>query len=130
MIVAGALVALLILVAAALPFLLDVERYRPSIEQAIAGATGRAVTIGPMRLTLFPAAELTAAGFSIGEDPRFGTEPFLRAKRRLVVEALIIDGPAVRLVRDAKGEWNYASLVRPKDGEKAPAGSGAVGRGG
>src|SRR5882724_9399 len=124
MIVAGALVALLILVAAALPFLLDVERYRPSIEQAIAGATGRAVTIGPMRLTLFPAAELTAAGFSIGEDPRFGTEPFLRAKRllvrvqlwplftrRLVVEALIIDGPAVRLVRDAKGEWNYASLV-------------------
>ncbi|MBI3451222.1 MAG: AsmA family protein [Acidobacteria bacterium] len=138
LIVLGAIVALLVVAAAALPFLLDVERYRPSIEGAIAGATGRAVTIGPMRLTFFPAAELTAVGFSIGEDPRFGSEPFLKAQRllvrvqlwplltrRLVVEALIIDEPAVRLVRDARGEWNYASLT--KGVQKAPGGSGGGG---
>ena len=64
-----------------LPKVLNPERYRPRIEQMLTDVTGRKVTIGTMHLHVFPVPGITADGFTLGEDPAFGTEPFLKADR-------------------------------------------------
>src|SRR5437867_705434 len=139
LVAAAAVAVLLIVTGIALVFLLDVDRCRPDIEKAIAAKTGRDVKVGRLQLRLFPVTELQAGGFTIGEDPRFGTEPFLKADRLFVrvdlwpllsrhlrVDALTIDAPRIRLVRDADGRWAYASLLEgSREGGGAPSQGGA-----
>ena len=48
-----AIVALLILVVIALPFIIDVNQFRPQIESTLAKAIGREVKLGDMKLSLF-----------------------------------------------------------------------------
>ena len=117
-----------------LPKVLNPERYRPRIEQMLTDVTGRKVTIGTMHLHVFPVPGITADGFTLGEDPAFGTEPFLKADRidarvrlmplfssRLDVISFDIDKPVAQLHRDDKGRWNLASLI-----EKAGSGEAAA----
>ena len=117
-----------------LPKVLNPERYRPRIEQMLTDVTGRKVTIGTMHLHVFPVPGITADGFTLGEDPAFGTEPFLKADRidarvrlmplfssRLDVISFDIDKPAAHLHRDDKGRWNLVSLI-----EKAGSGEAAA----
>jgi len=116
-----------------LPKLLSPETYRPRLEQMLADLTGRSVAIGPMRLHVFPVPGITADGFTLGEDPSFGTEPFLKADRidarirlmplfssRLDVVSFDIDKPVARLRRDARGRWNLVSLME-RAGSQAAA---------
>jgi len=149
------LVVLLVAAGAALILLIDVDRYRTDIEQAISAKTGRDVKVGRLHLKLFPATELRADGFTIGEDPRFGSVPFLKADRlfvrvklwpllshRLLVDSLTIDAPKISLVSDRQGRWAYATLMEASKGgagtppgnapraSGAPAGGGAGAKGG
>ena len=129
-VVAVVLVVVVLAAAVILPKMLNPERYRPRIEQMLADVTGRTVAIGTMHLHVFPVPGITADGFSLGEDPAFGTEPFLKADRidarvrliplfssRLHVTSFDIDKPVAHLNRDAKGRWNIVSLI-----EKAGSG--------
>ena len=75
------LAALAVAAALILPRLLSPETYRPRLEQLLADLTGRSVVIGPMRLHVFPVPGIEADGFTLGEDPAFGAEPFLKADR-------------------------------------------------
>ena len=82
LIIAAIVVAVAAITAAViLPKVLNPERYRPRIEQMLTDVTGRKVTIGTMHLHVFPVPGITADGFTLGEDPAFGTEPFLKADR-------------------------------------------------
>lgn len=130
----GVLVIIGVAAAIFLPRLLDVETHRPAIERAIAAATGRAVKLGPLKLRIFPVPELTASGLTIGEDPAFGTEPFLETDRlqirvkllpllarRMSVESLTVERPQVRIRRDRDGRWSVLTL-----GVAVPTGPGAT----
>ena len=143
LIAAGVLAVLAIVAALILPRLLNPETYRPRVEQMLAEVTGRKVTIGPMRLHVFPVPGITADGFSLGEDPAFGTEPFLKADRidarvrlmplfssRLDVLSFDIEKPAAHLQRDAKGRWNLISLMEKAAAKPAAASSAAATGGG
>ena len=126
-----------------LPKVLNPERYRPRIEQMLTDVTGRKVTIGTMHLHVFPVPGITADGFTLGEDPAFGTEPFLKADRidarvrlmplfssRLDVISFDIDKPVAQLHRDDKGRWNLASLIeKAGSGEAAAEGTAPAGGG-
>ena len=48
-------------------WVLQVDRYRPQVVEAIEKATGLPVTIGDLDLVLFPTPHLNAHDFSIGE---------------------------------------------------------------
>jgi AsmA protein len=123
LIITGCIVGILILVIVALPFLVDVNHFRPMIEAQAQQALGRPVQIGNMSLSLL-AGGVTAENISIGEDPKFGQQPFLRAKsldvgvemmplllsRTLHVTGLTLREPEVRLVKSAGGRWNFSSL--------------------
>jgi AsmA protein len=122
-----------------LPRLANPEIYRPRIEQMLAEVTGRSVVVGPMRLRVFPTPRVTADGFTLGEDPAFGTEPFLKASRidarirwmpllssKLDVVSFDVEKPKASLVRDAQGRWNLVSLMSRAAAAPTPSGGAAA----
>ncbi|MEP6961922.1 MAG: AsmA family protein, partial [Acidobacteriota bacterium] len=124
----AAVVALLLAVLLALPFLIDADRFRPLLQQQLSQALGRQVTIGHLSLSLLSGG-VSAADLAISEDPAFGTAPFLEAKslnagvslkdlifsRQLNVQNATVDGAHVSLLQKENGDWNFSSLggVKP-----------------
>ena len=135
LIVGGAVLLILAIAAAVvLPRILNPETYRPRLQQMLADATGRTVSVGPMRLHVFPVPGIVADGFTLGEDTAFGTEPFLKADRiearvrlmplfssRLDVLSFDIEKPVANLHRNAAGKWNLISLMERAGGSQAAA---------
>jgi AsmA protein len=132
LIAVGVLVVLLIIV----PFLIPVNRFRPTIEERASAALGRKVQVGDLSLSLLRGA-LTAKDLSIGDDPKFSPSPFLTAKslsvgvemmplifsKQLNVTGITIDEPQVTLLKNPKGDWNYSS-IGGNSGGGAPASAG------
>src|SRR3954469_2441736 len=71
MIVAGAVAVMLVLLVLILPYLLDVDRYRPMIVQAIQKQTGRTATLGKIHARLFPQIGVVIQGFQLGNPAGF-----------------------------------------------------------
>jgi uncharacterized protein involved in outer membrane biogenesis len=77
------------------------------------------VEVRQFSASLFPSPQLDAYGVSVGEDPAFGQEYFLRAERlsaglrwigllrgRFELGTLQLERPSLILVRDKEGRWN------------------------
>ena len=121
--IAGAAIAVLLLLAIALPFLIDANRFRPALESRLSQALGRDVKVGNLKLTLLSGG-VTADDLSIADDPAFGQTPFVQAKafhvgvdlpalifsRKLTVTSLTIDQPQIWLLQSPCGDWNFSSL--------------------
>jgi AsmA protein len=127
--IAGIAVALVLLVALALPFFINANQFRPVLEERLTAALGREVKIGDLKLSVFSGGA-SASDVTIADDPAFSKDPFLRAKelavgvelwplimsRQLNVTSLTIDQPEITLRQSPAGEWNFSSL-----GGKTPA---------
>lgn len=72
-------VAVLIVLLVVVPFLIPVDKFRPTIEQKASQALGRQVQFGSLSLSLI-SGSLSAEDLSIGDDVKFSTSPFLTAK--------------------------------------------------
>ena len=121
--VVGIVVVLLIIVAIALPFLVNVNSFRPQIESNLSSALGRPVKVGNLSLSIF-SGSVKADQLSIADDPKFSSAPFIQAKtlqvgvellplifsKQLNVTNLGIDHPEITLLRDREGVWNFSSL--------------------
>ena len=119
----GILSGVLVLVVIAVPFFLNVNDFRPTLEARLTTALGREVKLGNLRLRLLH-GEVTADDLSVAEDPAFGKPAFLKASslhvgvelwpflfaRKLIVTDLTIDQPEVLLVQSKSGDWNFSSL--------------------
>src|ERR1043166_9455365 len=119
LIAVGVLVVLLIIT----PFLIPVNRFRPTIEEKASAALGRKVQVGDLSLSLLGGA-LTAKDLSIGDDSTFSPSPFVTAKslsvgvemmplifsKQLNVTGITIDEPQVTLPKNPAGDWNYSSI--------------------
>jgi len=119
----GIVVALLIVVAIALPFVIDVNAFRPRIESTLSDALGRPVKVGQLHLSIL-SGSVGADQLSIGDDPKFSQAPFIQAKslkvgvevmplifsKQLNVTNLTIEEPDVTLLRNREGVWNFSSL--------------------
>ncbi len=131
---AGVVVAVLVVIVLALPFLIDANAFRPRLESNLTGALGRAVKLGELKLELLSGG-VTASDLSIEDDPAFGPSPFLRAKqlkvgvelatlifsRKLNVTGLTIDQPEIVMVESSPGVWNFSSLGRASHAKPAAA---------
>jgi AsmA protein len=121
--VIGVVIAVLIVALIALPFVIDVNTFRPQIEAELTTVLGRQVKIGNMSLSLL-GGSLAADDLAIADDPAFSHQPFVKAKalnvgvqlmplifsKVLNVTDLTIDRPQVSLVRNAAGKWNFSSI--------------------
>src|SRR5580704_6799864 len=65
------LFVVLLLIVLAVPYFVNVDRYRDTISEAIAKQTGRKVTLGPIHARLFPGAGVTVSDLHIGNPPGF-----------------------------------------------------------
>lgn len=119
----GIVLGVLVLALIAVPFFLNVNDFRPTLETRLTTALGREVKLGNLRLRLLR-GEVTADDLSVAEDPAFGKPAFLKASslhvgvelwpflfsRKLIVTDLTIDQPEVVLVQSKSGDWNFSSL--------------------
>jgi len=122
-------VAILLVIAAALPFLIDANQFRPRLEAALAQALAREVKLGDLKLSIFSGG-VAAADLSIADDRSFSKTPFIQAKslkvsvelqplifsKELNVTGIEIQNPEIALIQSDTGTWNFASL-----GAKGPA---------
>jgi AsmA protein len=119
----GIVVAVLLVAAIALPFLVNVNSFRPQIESRLSEALGRPVTVGNLSLSLLSGG-VRADQLSIADDPKFSNAPFIKAKslkvgvelmplifsKQLNVTEIVIDEPEIALLRNQAGIWNFSSL--------------------
>jgi AsmA protein len=123
LIVISVVVLVLIVAGAGALMLVDVNHFRPQIQNTLSQALGREVTLGKLHVSVWSGA-LDADDIRIGDDPAFGTQPFVTAQslelgvrlwpllvhRELHVTSLTLDHPGVRLAQNRKGDWNFATL--------------------
>jgi len=90
------------------------------------GSFGRPVQVGRFSMQILPIPELDAEGVTIGEDPAFGHEYFLRAERMTArfrwlgllgghfeFGTMSLTKPSLILVRTAEGRWNLERWLPP-----------------
>ncbi len=119
---AAVIVAILILGGGAL-MLVDVNHFRPQIQARLSNALGREVTLGKLHVSVW-SGSLDADNIRIGDDPAFGSQPFVSAQslalgirlwpllvhQQLRITSLTLDNPSVRLLQNPSGRWNFASF--------------------
>jgi AsmA protein len=125
-------IALLIVIAIAVPFFVDANTFRPKLESELTEALGRPVRVGNLTLSLLSGG-VSADDISIADDPGFSKSPFVQAKslkvgvelvplifsKTLNVTELTLNQPEIGLVKSESGDkWNFSSL-----GGKNPAAS-------
>ena len=128
-----ALVLVLVLVVLAVPYFLNVDRYRDTIADAITKQTGRKVTLGPIHARLFPGAGVTVADLHIGNPAGFPEGDLLSADEigvnvalaplmhgTIHVNSVDVVHPRLTVLTNSKGENNY-TFTEPSS---APAKSG------
>ena len=131
------LLVVLLLVALAVPYFLDVDRYRGTIADAIAKQTGRKVTLGPIHARLFPGVGVTVTELHIGNPAGFPTGDLVSADAIGVnvaiapllhgvihVNSVDLVRPKLILLTDSSGRNNYTfestdSAVPPKSGDSS-----------
>ncbi len=127
-----ALVVVLILAVLAVPYFLDVDRYRDTITAAIEKQTGRKVTVGAIHARLFPGAGVTVADLHVGNPSGFPNGDLVGADEIRVNVALapLLHGtihvnsvdlvrPKLTLLTNSSGRNNYT--FGPPETAPAPA---------
>jgi AsmA protein len=128
--------AVVIVALLVVPFLVNVNTFRPMLESELSSALGRKVTLGHLSLSLWSGG-LVANNVTVADDPQFGSAPFFQAKslrigvqmgtllfhHQLVVEQFVADSPQIHLIENQNGMWNFSSLGSGNPGAPQQASS-------
>lgn len=133
LIVLAVIVIVIIAAAAGALLLVDANHFRPQIQTALSNAMGRPVTLGKLHVSVM-SGSLDADNIAIGDDPKFGKQPFVSAKsfavgvrlwpliahQQLRVTSLTLDQPSVRLIQNRAGQWNFSSFAAAAPDKSTP----------
>ena len=105
---------------------LRTHRVRAAMTARLERTFGRRVDVRTFSASLLPLPSLDAEGITVGEDPAFGNEYFLRADRlsarlrllplflgRFEFGTLSLDRPSLILVKNSEGRWNLERWLPP-----------------
>jgi AsmA protein len=139
--IGGIALAILLLILIVLPFVINVNRFRPQVESEASAALGRQVTVGNLSLSLL-SGTVEADNIAIADDPGFSKSPFVTARALKVgveviplifskfnVTYITLEEPQITLLKTANGKWNFSSIgeaaakkqPQPKSGGAAPS---------
>ncbi|HEY7096439.1 MAG TPA: AsmA family protein [Terriglobales bacterium] len=121
--IVGIVVAVLLVILIAIPFLIDVNSFRPKIEAEVSQALGRKVALGNLSLSILT-GNVGVDNISIADDPAFSKSPFVTAKslkvgveimplifsKEINVTGIVLDSPQINLWKAASGTWNFSSI--------------------
>jgi AsmA protein len=130
----GIVLVVLLLVVIALPFVINVNTFRPKLESDLSAALGRDVKVGNLSLSILTGS-VGAQDLSIADDPAFSKDPFIRAKSLKVgveimplifskavhVTDLTLEEPQISLLKSTAGKWNFSSLGKNAHPAAAPS---------
>jgi uncharacterized protein involved in outer membrane biogenesis len=117
-----------ILVAAQIAASISVRtpRVRNYFSARLEDAFGRPVQVKHFNVEILPSPRIYASGVTVGEDPAFGYEYFLRAEQltaglrwsgflrgRFEFGTLNLAQPSLTLVRNSEGRWNLEDWLPP-----------------
>jgi AsmA protein len=119
----GIAILAVIVILLVLPFLIPVNKFRPTVEQQATQALGRKVTVGNLSLSIL-GGSLGMNDLTISDDQKFNSGPFLTAKevkvgvelmplifsKELNVTEISIVNPQVVMLKDPSGKWNFSSI--------------------
>jgi uncharacterized protein involved in outer membrane biogenesis len=101
-------------------------RVRNYFSARLEDAFGRPVQVKHFNIEILPSPRIYASGVTVGEDPAFGYEYFLRAEQltaglrwsgflrgRFEFGTLSLDQPSLTLVRNSEGRWNLEDWLPP-----------------
>src|SRR5882724_5164671 len=121
-----AVVALVVVSQAGVSALVRTRRVHGFLTRQLERAFGRSVEVAHFNVLLLPSPQVNADRITIGEDPAFGNEYFLRADRltaglrwtgllraHFEFGTLSLSRPSLILVRDAQGRWNLERWLPP-----------------
>ena len=129
-------VLVLIVVLFVLPFLIPVNKFRPTIEEKATEALGRKVELGNLSLSILRGS-LGIDAISIADDPKFSNGPFLTAKsvrvgvelmplifsQQVNVTDVEIVNPQVVMLKNPSGQWNFSSIGESRSAPKSTSSS-------
>ena len=130
--VGGIIFGVLIVILFAIPFFINANQFRGTIETSLTASLGRAVKVGDLHLSLLTSS-VGADDLAIADDPHFSRDPFLTAKslkvgvelmplltsKKVNVSSITIDKPQVTLLRDQAGRWNFSTLGGSNNAKKS-----------
>src|SRR5215475_8370810 len=128
LIISGIVVAVLLLVVVLAPLFINVDSFRPQLEQKLSAALNRHVQIGKLEASILSGGA-SASNISIADDPAVNKGPFLTASsvkvgvelmplifsRQLKVTSITVQKPEITLLKNAAGKWNYSTLGAGKE---------------
>jgi len=121
--ITGIAIAILLVILLVLPFLINVNSYRPKIEAEAGNALGRQITIGNLSLSLL-SGTVEAENITIMDDPAFSKSAFITANslkvgielwplifsKQLNVTGIELEHPEIKLLKASNGTWNFSSM--------------------
>ena len=133
-IVAAVIVVVIVAAAIVLMLVVDPNRYRGDIIEAVKQQTGRDLKIeGKLSLSLFPWIGLETKRLELSNAPGFGNEPFAVVessatkvellpllRKQIIVDAVRLNGLKLHLARNAKGKTNWDDLTSQGGAKPAP----------
>jgi len=125
-------VVVVLLILVILPFVIPVNKFRPTIEAKASEALGRKVQLGDLSLSIL-GGSLGIDDLSVSDDPKFSSSPFLTARKvkvgveliplifsqQLNVTEVRIVEPQVTMLKDPSGRWNFSSIGGNKSASSA-----------
>lgn len=110
------------------------RRVSRALTARLEAAFGRPVQVGQYDFSLWGGPRIEADSVTVGEDPRFGNEYFLRAQQvtatlrwqslllgRIAFGTFSLEGPSLNVVT-AEGRWNLADWLPQRSAGSAGAG--------
>jgi len=122
--------------------LVRTARARAFLTRQLRSSFGRDVEVRQFSASLLPSPQLDAYGISVGEDPAFGHEYFLRTEHlsaglrwtgllrgKFELGRLQLERPSLILVRDQEGRWNLERWLPAATAAAAERATGDSGKG-
>ncbi|HKW62153.1 MAG TPA: AsmA family protein [Candidatus Acidoferrum sp.] len=122
----AAVAAALVILQLAVSLLVRTHRMHTFLVTHLERAVGRPVQVESFGARIFPNLQFSADGVTVGEDPAFGYEYFLRAERlsaglrwmgllrgHFEFGTLSFSKPSLILVRNGQGQWNLERWLPP-----------------
>jgi AsmA protein len=132
--IAGVLVVLVLVAVVVLPMIIDVNQYKPQIEQQVAKATGRPFKLGgDLEVSVFPWIGVRLSDLHLGHPPGFKEKDFVSVKsfevrvkllpllsRNVEVRRFVMVQPTIVMEKRADGKGGWEGLG-PAGGAAKPA---------
>ena len=137
----AALVVIVIAAVMLIPQFVDVQKYKPRIEQAVSEQTGREFSLGgDIDLSLFPWVGVTLSDLHLGNPKGFSQKDMVFVKRfevrvkvmpllskQVEVKTFLLEEPVIYLEKPKTGKANWEDMAgqkkstQPADQKAAPA---------